>query len=86
MQCSPYFRKYFETPCIKLRLFRKCQNNLAILQSYWNFADDYSVTCKLAFFSRLKFLFNFYVKRNVHRQDFGAKFTHTIMALLSWNP
>ena len=28
-------------------------------------------------FSRLKLLFNFYVKRTVHRQDFGAKFNLT---------
>ena len=28
-------------------------------------------------FSRLKLLFNFYVKRTVRRQDFGAKFNLT---------
>ena len=28
-------------------------------------------------FSRLKSLFNIYIKRTVHRQDFGAKFNLT---------
>ena len=45
-------------------------------------------------FSRLKLLFNFYVKRTVHRQDFDAKFNLTyhngapvadILKLISFN-
>ena len=44
------------------------------LQSYWNFSFSYIQAC---IFSRLKLLFNFYVKRTVRRQDFGAKFNLT---------
>ena len=32
---------------------------------------------QVCIFSRLKLLFNFYVKRTVRRQDFGAKFNLT---------
>ena len=38
---------------------------------------DYYITYKPFIFSRLKSLFNFYVKRTAHRQDFGAKFNLT---------
>ena len=51
-----------------------------LIQRYYNhtgiFQMDYSIAYRLAFFSRLKLL-NFYVKRTVHRQDFGAKFNFT---------
>ena len=70
---SPYFRRYFETPCIKLIIFQNCQTNSAILKSYWNFPNglfNYIQGCN---YSRLKLLFNLYVKRTVHRQDFVAK-------------
>ena len=42
------------------------------------FQMDYSVTYKFAFSPDWScLLFNFYVKRTVHRQDFGAKFNLT---------
>ena len=51
--------------------------NSVILQSYWNFPNGLFNYIKDCIFSRLKLLFNFYVKRTVHRQDFGAKFNVT---------
>ena len=45
-----------------------------ILQSYWNFPNGLFSYVQACIFSRLKLLFNFYVKRTVHKQDFGAKF------------
>ena len=60
-------------------LFPKCQVNSAIFQSYWNFEMDYGQFnyIQVCIFCRLKVLFNFYVRRTVRRQDFGAKFNHT---------
>ena len=48
-----------------------------ILQSHWNFSDGLFNYIQACIFSRLKLLFNFYVKRIVRRQDFGAKFNLT---------
>ena len=75
MQCYPYFGKYFETPCTKSVMFQ--QTDSAILQSYWNFPYGLSNYIQACIFSRLKLLFHFYVKRTIHRQDFGAKFNLT---------
>ena len=52
-------------------LFRKCQSNLLILQSCWNFLQLHTSL----HFHRLKSLFNF--NRTVHKQDFGPKFSFT---------
>ena len=58
--------------------------NSVILESYWNFPNGLFNYIQAYTFSRLKLLFNFYVKRTVHRQEFGANLgSHTIMALLS---
>ena len=51
--------------------------NSVILESYWNFPNGLFNYIQAYAFSRLKLLFNFYVKRTVHRQDFGAKFRLT---------
>ena len=51
--------------------------NSAILQSYWNFSDGLFNYIQAGIFSQLKLLFNFYVKRTVRRQHFGAKFNLT---------
>ena len=48
-----------------------------ILQSYWNFPNGLFNYIQACIFSRLKLLFNFYVTRTVHRQDFGAKCNFT---------
>ena len=56
-----------------------------MLQSNWNFPNGLFNYIQACIFSWLKLLFNFYVKRTAHRQEFGSKFnlTYTIMALLS---
>ena len=59
MQCFPYFRKYFETPCIEWMMFQ--QTNSGILQSYWNFPNRLFNNIQAYILSRLKLLFNFYV-------------------------
>ena len=55
----------------------KRQTNSAILQSYWDFPDALFNHIQAGIFSRLNPLFNFYVKRIVDRQTFGAKFNLT---------
>ena len=53
-----------------------CFESLIIIQCYYNrtgiFQTNYSINTICIFF-RLELLSNFYVKRTVHRQDFGAK-------------
>ena len=46
-------------------------------ESCWNFSDGLFSCIQACMFSRLKLLLNFYVKRTVRRQDFGAKFNLT---------
>ena len=58
-------------------LFWKCQINSAILQSHSNFPNGLFSYIQAFIFSGLKLSFNFYVKRTVSRQAFGAKFNLT---------
>ena len=58
-------------------MFRNCQTNLAILQSQRNFPNGLFNYIQACSYSRLKLLFNLYVKRTVRRQDFGAKLNLT---------
>ena len=48
-----------------------------ILQSYWNFPNGLFKYIQACNYSRLKLSFHFYVKRTVHRQEFGAKLSLT---------
>ena len=62
-----------------------CVESVRLIQRYYNrtgiFQMNCSVTYKLAFFPLLKLLFYFYVKRTVHRQDFGAKFMTQLLLI-----
>ena len=60
-----------------------CFQSVRSIQQYYNrtgiFQMDYGLFnyIQACIFSQLKWLFNFYVKRTVRRQDFGAKFNLT---------
>ena len=54
--------------------FEKCLTNLLILQLHWNFPNGLFNYIQACIFSLLNLLFNFYAKRTIHMQDFGAKF------------
>ena len=60
-----------------------CFQSVRSIQRYYsrtgNFQMDYGLFnyIQACIFSRLKLLFNFYVKRTVRSQDFGAKFNLT---------
>ena len=59
-----------------------CFESVRLIRRYYNRVGIFRWIIKLrtvqaCIFSRLKLLFNFYVKRTVRRQDFGAKFNLT---------
>ena len=74
MQCSPYFRRYFETPGIKLMIVLKLSDQFNDITIVLEFSKW---TIQLHASLQLKLLFNLYVKRTVHRQNFGTKLNLT---------
>ena len=65
--------------------FEKVSDYSAILQFHWNVPNGLFNYIQAYIFCWLKLLFNFYAKRTVHRQGFGAKFnlSYPVMELLS---
>ena len=66
MQCSPYFRRYFETLCIKL-IVSKLSDLFSDITIVLEFSK-WTIYIQACNFSRLKVPFNLYVKRTAHRQ------------------
>ena len=72
------FQKIFRDTLYKMN---DCLESVRSIQRYYNrtgiFSDGLFNYMQACIFSRLKLLFNFYVKRTVRRQDSGAKFNLT---------
>ena len=67
MQCPLYFIKYFENTLYKMN---DCFESVRLI--HWNFLNGLFNYIQACNYFRLKLLFNFYAKRTVHRQNFGA--------------